>query len=71
MRSTPLASPGPLGELFWLLSHPTCASLSAAALGVSLLIIDAVQGRDGERLGGQFSVGVQGEGGVLMWGRRF
>jgi len=37
MRSTPLASPGPLGELFWLLSHPTCASLSAAALGVSLL----------------------------------
>lgn len=43
----------------------------AAALGVSLLIIDAVQGRDGERLGGRFSVGVQGEGGVLMWGRRF
>lgn len=38
MRSTPIASPGLLGELFWLLSHPACVTLSALTLGVALLV---------------------------------
>jgi len=37
MRGTPIASPGLLGELFWLLSHPACVTLSASTLGVTLL----------------------------------
>ena len=37
MRGTPIASPGLLGELFWLLSHPACVTLSASTLGVALL----------------------------------
>lgn len=37
MRSTPIASPGLLGELFWLLSHPMCVTLSCTTLGIALL----------------------------------
>lgn len=37
MRALPIASPGALGELFWLLAHPTSATLSVLALSLTLL----------------------------------
>ena len=38
MRNIPLATPGLLGELFWLLAHPLCATFATLALLVSVWV---------------------------------